>query len=86
MGFSVVRVNLRNCGGTLHLTPTLYNAGLSKDIIAIAEYLRREVSTRSVFICGWSLGGNIVLKAAGELEIELQDCFQGVARFRPLLI
>jgi predicted alpha/beta-fold hydrolase len=28
-GANVVRVNLRNCGDTLHLTPTLYNAGLS---------------------------------------------------------
>ena len=83
MGFSVVRVNLRNCGGTLHLTPTLYNAGLSKDIIVIAEYLRREVRTRSVFVCGWSLGGNIVLKAAGELADRGPVLLSGVCAVSP---
>ena len=28
-GYSVARMNLRNCGGTIHLTDTLYNAGMS---------------------------------------------------------
>src|SRR5690348_13828335 len=30
-GFNVLRMNQRNCGGTEHLTPTLYNSGLSED-------------------------------------------------------
>ena len=40
-GFNVIRLNLRNCGGTEHLTPTLYNSGLSGDVRAIV----RELST-----------------------------------------
>lgn len=65
-GFSVVRVNLRNCGNTLHLSKGLYNAGLSGDVLALAGELRRRYGFKSVYACGFSLGGNIVLKAAGE--------------------
>src|SRR3982751_5886314 len=38
-GFNVIRMNLRNCGGTEHLTPTLYHAGLSSDLRAVATEL-----------------------------------------------
>ena len=31
-GWNVVRMNIRNCGGTEKLTPTLYHSGLSEDI------------------------------------------------------
>src|SRR5437588_228651 len=34
-GFNVVRVNIRNCGGTEHLTPTIYHGGLTDDLRAI---------------------------------------------------
>jgi predicted alpha/beta-fold hydrolase len=65
-GFNVVRVNLRNCGGTEHLTPTLYHAGLSEDFRAVlAELIERDGLTR-LFAVGFSLSGNIVLKLAGE--------------------
>src|SRR5260221_12072358 len=33
-GFNVVRVNFRNCGGTEHLSPTLYHGGLTGDLRA----------------------------------------------------
>ena len=41
-GFSVLRLNLRNCGGTEALTDTLYNAGMSDDLIAVAEWARKK--------------------------------------------
>src|SRR6185436_5993360 len=65
-GFNVVRVNVRTCGGTEHLTPTLYHGGLSGDLRAVvAELIARDRLTRIV-IAGFSLGGNMVLKLAGE--------------------
>jgi uncharacterized protein len=30
-GFNVVRLNQRNCGGTEHLSETLYHSGLTDD-------------------------------------------------------
>src|SRR5450432_1399795 len=42
-GFNVVLVNLRNCGGTEHLTHTLYHGGLSEDLHAVvAELIERD--------------------------------------------
>jgi len=65
-GFNVVRVNFRNCGGTEHLSPTLYHGGLSGDLrVVIDELIARDGLAR-IFIAGFSLGGNMVLKLAGE--------------------
>lgn len=66
IGFSVCRVNLRNCGDTLHLARGLYNAGMSEDVVAIAVELKKRFGFEKIFLSGFSLGGNIVLKAAGE--------------------
>ena len=64
-GFNAVRLNLRNCGGTEHMTPTLYHAGLTNDLQEVTRQLAAE-GFRQLFLVGFSLGGNIVLKLAGE--------------------
>ncbi|MEO8436204.1 MAG: alpha/beta fold hydrolase [Pyrinomonadaceae bacterium] len=65
-GFNVVRLNLRNCGGTEHLTPTLYHGGLTEDLRVVVEELISVEGLRELFLVGFSLGGNMVLKLAGE--------------------
>jgi len=65
-GFNVLRANQRNCGGTDHLTPTLYNSGLSVDMHAIVTELIERDRLREIFVAGFSMGGNLVLKMAGE--------------------
>jgi uncharacterized protein len=65
-GFNVVRVNYRNCGATEHLTPTLYHAGQTSDLRAVLEELIARDHLSRLFILGFSLGGNLVLKLAGE--------------------
>jgi predicted alpha/beta-fold hydrolase len=65
-GFNVVRVNVRNCGGTDHLTPTLYHAGLTNDLRVIIEELIRIDRLPAIMVAGFSLGGNMTLKLAGE--------------------
>src|SRR5436190_23330762 len=65
-GFNVLRVNVRNCGGTEHLTPTLYHGGLSADARAVTEQLINLDHLPQIFIVGFALGGNIVLKRDGE--------------------
>jgi predicted alpha/beta-fold hydrolase len=67
-GANVVRLNLRNCGDSLHLTPTLYNAGQSEDILAVVDWLVEQKKLSDLFLVGYSLGGNLILKAAAELD------------------
>lgn len=66
VGFNVVRVNVRNCGGTEHLSPTLYHGGLTHDARVVIEELIKIDHLPRLFIAGFSLGGNMVLKLAGE--------------------
>ena len=65
-GFNVVRMNMRNCGGTDALTPTLYHSGLSGDVGAVIRHFAAKFSLERVALVGYSMGGNLVLKLAGE--------------------
>ena len=84
-GMNVVRMNLRNCGDTIHLSPTLYNAGLSADVISVASELKERDDVEQIFLAGFSLGGNIVLKAAAELESRGCELLAGVCAVSPSL-
>lgn len=66
-GFNVIRMNQRTCGGTDHLTPTLYNSGLSSDYRTILRELAVTDRLSNIWLVGYSMGGNLVLKAAGEV-------------------
>jgi uncharacterized protein len=65
-GMNVVRMNMRNCGGTEKLSATLYHSGLSADAGAVARALIEQEQLGSIALAGFSMGGNIVLKIAGE--------------------
>jgi predicted alpha/beta-fold hydrolase len=65
-GLNVMRVNLRNCGGTENLSPTLYHGGMTGDLRAVIEELITRDGLSQIFVAGFSLGGNMVLKLAGE--------------------
>ena len=65
-GFNVVRVNHRSCGGTEHLSPTLYHGGLTDDPRAVLNELIKIDNLSRILVAGFSLGGNMVLKLAGE--------------------
>ena len=65
-GFHVIRMNMRNCGGTDHLTPTLYNSALSGDVGAVVNHFSMQRELHRFALVGYSMGGNLVLKLAGE--------------------
>jgi predicted alpha/beta-fold hydrolase len=75
-GCAVHRLNMRSCGGTEHLSgKTLYHSGQTSDLLAVIRQLPRGVP---IFPVGFSLGGNVVLKLAGELGESAADVIAGV--------
>ena len=65
-GMNVVRMNMRNCGGTEKLGPTLYNSSMSADVGAVATTLAQDEGLTRIALVGYSMGGNLVLKMLGE--------------------
>jgi hypothetical protein len=65
-GCNVIRMNMRNCGGSEALTPTLYHSGLSGDLSAVVRHFAGRYELERVALAGYSMGGNLVLKLAGE--------------------
>ena len=95
-GFNVVRLNQRNCGGTEHLSRGLYHSGLTADPRFVLQELRERDGLSRFAVAGYSLGGNVTMKLAGELAdsaipevrafaavspvIELEACMQAIER------
>jgi predicted alpha/beta-fold hydrolase len=77
-GWVAHRVNMRSCGGSEHLTRTLYHSGLTADLRRLLERARGE-GRGPLFAVGFSLGGNLVLKLAGELGAGGGALLDGVA-------
>jgi predicted alpha/beta-fold hydrolase len=82
-GFNVVRMNVRNCGGTEHLTPTLYHGGLTHDLHVVIDELIEQERLPSIVMAGFSLGGNLTLKLAGEYGDEPPRELKAVAAISP---
>jgi len=74
-GLAVHRFHMRSCGGTAHLCQTLYHGGLTADLLEFVKGLRGGAP---VFLTGFSLGGNVALKLAGELGARGADLLAGV--------
>lgn len=81
-GFAVHRMNIRGCGGFEADSITLYHAGLTTDLRIVAERVGEAVA-KPVFLCGFSLGGNMVLKLSGELGERAGSLLAGVASISP---
>lgn len=82
-GMNVVRMNQRTCGGTDHLAPTLYHSGRSGDVMAVTNSLIQNDGMLQFALCGFSMGGNIVLKTAGEWGDHGPAEFRAVAAVCP---
>ena len=84
-GMNVVRYNQRNCGGTEELAPVLYHSGLSDDVAAVARHLIEKDGISQFALAGFSMGGNLVLKLAGEWGSQGPQQFRALAAVCPAL-
>lgn len=69
LGFRTARMNMRCCGDAEGLSARFYNGAQSEDVTAVARWLRDRFPGSTIYLGGFSLGGNLVLKAAGEATV-----------------
>ncbi|MGA7159312.1 MAG: alpha/beta fold hydrolase [Acidobacteriaceae bacterium] len=87
-GCNIVRMNMRNCGPgkdgeMLRLSPTLYHSGLSQDVDRVMRFFIEAESLQSIALIGYSMGGNLMLKLAGELGDEAPPQLRSVVGVSP---
>jgi predicted alpha/beta-fold hydrolase len=68
-GFSSVFMHLRGCSGTPNRHASSYHSGRTADIAEVLEHLRNTNKMPDAAV-GFSLGGNLILKYAGETGAE----------------
>jgi predicted alpha/beta-fold hydrolase len=78
-GFAVHRFHMRSCGGTEALSGrTLYHSGQTSDLLAVTRQLAAQ-GRGPLYWIGFSLGGNVVLKLAGELGEQARELVTSAA-------
>ncbi len=84
-GFNVVLLNQRNCGGTEHLGPGLYHSGLTHDVDHVLRELVASDGIDRIVVAGYSLGGNLALKLAGDYGEASPPGLRGVCAVSPVM-
>ena len=84
-GMNVVRLNQRNCGGTEHLSAGLFHSGLTADAQHVIDELKSVDGITAIGVAGYSLGGNLALKLAGEYGDQPPRSVRAVVAVSPIL-
>jgi predicted alpha/beta-fold hydrolase len=82
-GCRVLRVDLRGAGAGAGLARQTYHGGCSDDLRAVALEVHRQRPGSEIVLVGMSLGGNIVLKLAGEAGANPVPGLRAVAAVGP---
>jgi predicted alpha/beta-fold hydrolase len=82
---NVVRLNQRNCGNTEHLSAGLFHSGLTVDASRVIEELSAVDGISIIVVAGYSLGGNLALKLAGDYADRPPAALRAVAAVSPIL-
>ena len=77
-GYITHRYNMRGCGDSPWHPKANYHSGQTGDLLHVVEQ-RRRLSGLPIFVIGYSLGGNVALKLAGELGDRAAGLLAGVA-------
>jgi predicted alpha/beta-fold hydrolase len=84
-GMNAVRLNQRNCGGTEHLATGLFHSGLTADAAYVVHELTEIDGLPALAVAGYSLGGNLTLKLAGEYGAHAPRTLVAVAAVSPII-
>ena len=82
----VVGVNLRGCSGEQNLKYRSYNSGATEDLHDVINYILKKKVYNDIYLKGFSLGGNIVLRYLGERQDHSAKIKAAVAISVPCLL
>jgi predicted alpha/beta-fold hydrolase len=78
-GLAVLAMNFRSCSGTPNRLPRFYHSGETGDLAGVVERLAAERPGRPILLCGFSLGGNVIVKYLGERGEAVPGAVAGAA-------
>ena len=69
-GFEVLRLNLRDHGGTQHLNRGLFHSCLLEEVVGAVRAVQAMLPRHALSLAGYSLGGNFLLRVAARAPVE----------------
>ena len=84
-GMNAVLLNQRNCGGTEALSAGLYHSGLSADPRAVIEELITLDRLPAIAVAGYSLGGNVAVRLAGDYGPDAPPQLRAIVAVSPTM-
>lgn len=71
--FDVLAINWRGCSGEPNLKFESYHTGKSSDLKEVMAHVLEQYAYPTIFYAGFSMGGNIGLKYAGEMGAKIDS-------------
>lgn len=78
-GYRVIAWNYRGCSGEPNRLKRFYHSGESNDLRLMVEHIISRFKPESMYLIGFSIGGNITLKYMGEEGIQLSPVIKAAA-------
>lgn len=83
-GYRIVRINLRDHGGSHHLNEELFHSCRLGEAIGAVRWVDKSFPGERLYLCGFSLGGNFSLRIAAKAA-EKDLMIDGVVAVCPVL-
>ncbi len=74
-GCSVLRLNMRDHGGTHHMNEALFHSCRIEEMVMALDWIVDRFEYQDISLCGFSLGGNFALRMAAYTEKKLSNVF-----------
>ncbi|PWQ94237.1 YheT family hydrolase [Leucothrix arctica] len=79
--YDVLAWNYRGCSGEINRTSKYYHSGATYDLETVMSHVQDSADYQSIYLVGFSLGGNLTLKYAGEQSTSISPLIKGVCAF-----
>ncbi|HMP99056.1 MAG TPA: alpha/beta fold hydrolase [Cyclobacteriaceae bacterium] len=79
--YDILALNYRGCSGESNRLNRFYNSGSTEDLDEVLQHVLKTRSYKKIFLIGFSLGGNLILKFLGEGKYSSAKRIQGAVAF-----